>query len=122
MAAMEKVIVERLPDLGGWELYRLALEQDDDVVATIALRKGAGGVEYGVWRREDAEPSATGLLDRAAESAWSDVTRELTLQEVLAIYAKELPELRGGVVFKIDGAAEDTDDDDDDTEDDGDDD
>ena len=104
MAAVEKVIAERLADLGGWELYRLALESGDDVVATIALRRGAGGVDYGVWSRKDAEPSATGALDRAAEDGWDDDAREATLQEILAIYAAQMPELRGGVVFALDGA------------------
>jgi hypothetical protein len=106
MAAAEKVIAERLADLGGWELYRFALEHDDDVVATIALRHGASGVEYGVWRQKNAEPSATGILvlDHAGESAWSDAAREAALQEILAIYAAEMPELRAGVVFAIDGA------------------
>jgi hypothetical protein len=103
-AAVEKVIAERLADLGGWELYRFALEHGDDVVSTIALRRGAGGVDYGVWRRKDAEPSATGTLERAAESGWDDDAREAALQEILGIYAAEMPELRGGVVFAIDGA------------------
>lgn len=104
MAAVEKVKAERLADLGGWELYRLALENGDDVVSTIALRRGAGGVDYGVWHRKDAEPSATGTLDGASESGWDDDAREATLQEILAIYAAQMPELRGGVVFAIDGA------------------
>lgn len=101
--AAEKVIAERLADLGGWELYRLALESGDDVVSTIALRRGAGGVDYGVWSGKNAEPSATGILDRAADG-WDDDAREATLQEILAIYAAQMPELRGGVVFAIDGA------------------
>ena len=104
MAAVEKVIAERLADLGGWELYRFALEHGDDVVSTIALRRGEGGVDYGVWRRKDAEPSATGMIERAAESGWDDDAREATLQEILGIYAAQMPELRGGVVFAIDGA------------------
>ncbi len=113
MTEARKVIAERLTDLGGWELYRLALEDGDDVVSTIALRSGASGVDYGVWRREDAEPSATGSLDRAEDEAWSDAAREATLQEILAIYAAKMPELRGGVVFAIDAAASADDEDDD---------
>ncbi len=49
-------------------LYRFADEETDDVVCKVALRAedDAHEVEYGIWRADDAEPSATGRL----ESRW----------------------------------------------------
>lgn len=94
----ELVIVERLPSVGAWELYLFRGEETGETVCKVALRPGApDGVEYGVFRGEDGEPSATGTL--AQPTRFSDVEREDVLKELLTIYASKLPALRGGVEF-----------------------
>lgn len=134
MGRPETVIAERLPNLGAWELYLFTGEESAKTVCKVALRAGTpDGVEYGVFRGEDGEPSATGAI--APRGSWSDEAREDVLKEILTIYGSKLPELRGGVVFDFyceredpddveeedaaseDDAAEDADDDDDDDED-----
>ncbi|MGK3990620.1 hypothetical protein WME99_46675 [Sorangium sp. So ce136] len=116
----DRVIAERLPDLGAWEFYTLAFERSGDTICKVALRAGAlDGVEYGVFRGEDGEPSATGAI--AQPGSWSDEAREDVLKEVLTIYSGQLPELRGGVMFDFYGERESyyiTGDDDDDNDDD----
>ncbi len=134
----ETVIAERLPNLGAWELYLFTGEESARTVCKVALRTGTpDGVEYGVFRGEDGEPSATGAI--APRGSWSDEAREDVLKEILTIYGSKLPELRGGVVFDFyceredpddveeedaaaeddDDAVDDNDDDDDDDDDDG---
>ncbi|AUX40001.1 uncharacterized protein SOCE26_013960 [Sorangium cellulosum] len=113
----DRVIAERLPDLGAWEFYTLAFEDSGDAVCTVALRTGAlDGVEYGIFRGEDGEPSATGAI--AQPGSWSDEAREDALKAILTIYSGQLPELRGGVVFDFYGEREDDYDDDDANDDD----
>lgn len=95
---VETVIAQRLPDLGAWEFYLFSLDDSRDTVCKIALRAGSPeGVEYGVFRGEDGEPSATGVL--AQPETWSDEAREDALKEILSAYRAKLPELRGGVLF-----------------------
>jgi hypothetical protein len=109
-ARRETVIAQRLPDLGTWEFYLFALGDSGDTVCKVALRAdGAEGVEYGVFRREDGEPSATGVLARSG--SWSDEAREDALKEILTIYRSKLPELRGGVLFDLYCERQDDDDD-----------
>ncbi|WP_437318568.1 hypothetical protein [Sorangium sp. So ce385] len=106
-----RVIAERLPDLGAWEFYTLAFEDSGDTVCKVALRMGAlDGVEYGIFRGEDGEPSATGTI--APPGSWSDEAREDALKEILTIYSGQLPELRGGVAFDFYGEREEDYDDD----------
>jgi hypothetical protein len=94
----ETVIAERLPDLGTWELYVLKGVESGDTVCKVALRPGTpDGVEYGVFRGEDGEPSAAGAL--GPRGSWSDEAREDALKELLTIYRSKLPALRGGVMF-----------------------
>ncbi|UQA56452.1 hypothetical protein [Polyangium aurulentum] len=109
------VVVERLSNLGLWELYRFSDEETDDVICKIALRPDEDRdlVEYGVWRREDAEPSATGSLERDYPQAWDDEDREAVLREIAGIYAEGLPETRNGLEFCL-GELRDDDDDDED--------
>ena len=105
----EAVIAERLPNLGAWEFYVLRGEESGDTVCKVALRPGASdGVEYGIFRREDGEPSATGAI--LPPGSWSDDAREAFLKEILTIYEAKLPELRGGVVFDFYCEREDFDD------------
>jgi len=119
MRAVEKggegsaVVVERLSNLGLWELYRFSDEETDDVICKIALRPDEDRdlVEYGVWRREDAEPSATGSLERAYPEVWGDEDREAVLREIAGIYEEGLPETRNGLEFCL-GELRDDDDDD----------
>ena len=94
----ERVIAERLPDLGEWEFYLFSLEDSGDAVCKVALRgSSTDSVEYGVFRGEDGEPSATGAI--APPGRWSDEAREDALKEIMTIYGDNLPELRGGVLF-----------------------
>ncbi len=94
----ETVVAERLSDLGAWEFYLFTGETSGDTICKVALRAGTpDGVEYGVFRKEDGEPSATGAI--APKESWSDEAREDVLKEILTIYAARIPELRGGVVF-----------------------
>ena len=94
----ERVIAERLPSLGAWELYLFRGEESAKTVCKVALRPGTpDGVEYGVFRGEDGEPSATGAL--AQPASWSDEERGDVLKEILTIYESRLPALRGGVEF-----------------------
>jgi hypothetical protein len=98
----EVVIAERLPDIGAWELYLLTGEESGVTVCKVALRAGTPeGVEYGIFRGEDGEPSATGAL--APPGSWSDEAREDALKELLTIYRSKLPALRGGVIFDFYG-------------------
>ena len=62
-----RVVAERQTNLGQWEMYRFSDEETDEVVCRIALWPDdeRDQVEYGVWRKEDAEPSATGGGARA---------------------------------------------------------
>jgi hypothetical protein len=119
----ETVIAERLPDLGAWELYVLTGVESGVTVCKVALRPGTpDGVEYGVFRGEDGEPSAAGAL--APRGSWSDEAREDALKELLTIYRSKLPALRGGVMFDFYCEREEEDEDDlevDDDEDDEDD-
>ena len=119
----ETVIAERLPDLGAWELYVLTGVESGATVCKVALRPGTpDGVEYGVFRGEDGEPSASGAL--APRGSWSDEAREDALKELLTIYRSKLPALRGGVMFDFYCEREEEDEDDlevDDDEDDEDD-
>jgi hypothetical protein len=97
------VIAERLADLGAWEMYRFTVEDTDEVVCTVALRPGGGDIEYGVFRGEDGEPSATGLVARDGRP-WSDAAREGALEEILDAYEPKLPALRGHVVYDLEGS------------------
>src|SRR5689334_857534 len=109
------VVLTRLNDVDGWELYRAAARATDALVCTIALRPdaAAAGVDYGVWRGEDGEPSATGVIDWASiEGALTDADRDGVLREILAAYHAALPELRGGVELRLGEPDEDADDDD----------
>jgi len=99
MEELGKLIVERMSNLGEWELYRFADEETDEVVCKIALRGDAGEIEYGVWRKEDVEPSATGSLD--GEEPWGDAERERVLQEIARIYEDGVPEVVRGLKFQI---------------------
>lgn len=106
----ETVVAERLSDLGAWEFYLFSLDDSGAAVCKVALRTGhAEGVEYAVFRGEDGEPSAAGVI--AQPDPWSDEAREDVLKELLTIYAAKLPELRGGVVFDFYGERETPDDD-----------
>lgn len=108
---VESVIAERLPDLGALEFYRFTLEDSGDTVCKVALRTGTSdGVEYGVFRGEDGEVSASGTLP--APGSWSDEAREDALKEILTIYGDKLPEVRHGVVFDFYGEREPPDEDD----------
>lgn len=96
----ETLIAERLPDLGAWEFYVFTGEESGDTICKVALRAGTpDGVEYGVFRGEDGEPSATGAI--APPGSWGDEAREDALKEILTIYEDKLPELRGGVMFDL---------------------
>ncbi len=139
MRSKNLVIVERMNNLGEWELFRFSDEETDEIVCKMALRHDEPKdlVEYGVWRKQDAEPSATGTLETSAEE-WDDEAREKTLETIADIYRNGLPEIANGLVFKIgeddadeeedsedpegDGDEDDTDEDDSDEFDDDDDD
>ncbi|MBK9265170.1 MAG: hypothetical protein IPM54_35990 [Polyangiaceae bacterium] len=127
MKQTNMVVVERMTNLGAWELYRFADEGTDEVICKMALRHDdqTDAVEYGVWRRDDTEPSATGRLDLEVEDGWSDEARELALGEIARIYSQGLPETANGLLYKIgeeeDEEDDDAEDDDSDVEDDGDD-
>lgn len=102
MEADRRVAVERLSNLGEWEMYRLADELSDEVVCKIALKTDGVEVEYGVWRREDGEPSAIGkfLLEAWEDDGeWGDEAREWVLKQVAGIYEEEMPEVKRGLVF-----------------------
>jgi hypothetical protein len=109
-----RVIAERQSNLGLWELYRLSDEETDEVVCKIALRpdEDRDQVEYGVWRKEDAEPSATGSLERDLAKEWADEDREAVLREIAGIYEEGLPETRNGIAFYIGEIAEEDEEDD----------
>jgi hypothetical protein len=109
----DRVIAERLPNLGTWEFYLFSLEDSDETVCKVALRAGgADGVEYGVFRGEDGEPSASGAI--AQRGSWSDEAREDALKEILTAYGAKLPELRSGVIFDFYGERESDEDEEDD--------
>lgn len=97
------IIVERMVDLGGWELYRFTDDDSDEVVCKIALRLEDAGsaVEYGVWRKEESEPSATGSLDLERVVEWGDDARERTLRGIATIYEDGMPEVMKGLSFSI---------------------
>jgi hypothetical protein len=95
----EIVIVERLTNLEDWEVYRFAGEDTDEAVCKVVLRADDGVVEYGVWKGDDAEPSATGSV--AWEGPWGDEVRERVLREIVGAYEEALPEVRNGVEFAI---------------------
>ena len=112
----ERVIAERLPDLGVWEFYLFLLEDSGDPVCKVALRAGTpDGVEYGVFRGDEGETSASGAI--AQRGNWSDEAREDALKEILTAYGAELPALRSGVVFDFYGERELDEEDEDDNED-----
>ena len=105
-----KIVVERMTNLGEWELYRLADEESDEVVCKVGLRAG-GDVEYGIWRKEEAEPSATGTLQRDGAAGWGDEAREQVLRKLAGIYEEGMPEVERGLVFRIGDVEEDAEDD-----------
>jgi hypothetical protein len=103
----EAVVAQRQADLGGWELYRVVRQDDDDAVCVVALRAAARadeGVLYGVYRGADAEPSASGTIGRVA-APWSDAAREAVLREILAAYVAQLPALAGPLGFDFGASA-----------------
>ncbi len=102
MADESRVIGGRLADLGAWELYRFALEDGEEAVCTVALQAAPAvdDVAYAVFRGEDAEPSASGTIARAAPG-WSDEARIDVLEEILTAYRPRLPALGAGVVFDL---------------------
>jgi hypothetical protein len=109
---ISRVIAERQSNLGQWELYRFSDEETDEVVCRIALRPDEDRdiVEYGVWRREDAEPSANGSLEREFKREWGDEDREAVLREITGIYEEGLPETRNGIEFLLGEIQEEDDD------------
>ena len=110
-----QIIVERLTNLGLWELYRFADEESDSVICKVALCIGAiDEVEYGIWRGEDAEPSAMGSVEWNG-SEWNDQIREDKLREILSAYKNALPEIQQGLDFQI-GEPDDLEDDGDEDE------
>src|SRR5262249_45817279 len=98
-----------MSDLGEWELYRFTGGVSDDVVCKVALRvdEDADEVEYGIWRAEDAEPSANGRLERDGGSGWNDGAREAALRQVTEIYEDGVPEVKRGLEFQIGGLEDD---------------
>lgn len=117
MRSKNLVIVERMNNLGPWEFFRFSDEETDAVICKMALRHDEPQdlVEYGVWRKLEGEPSATGTIEIQADE-WDDEAREKTLEAIAEIYRKGLPEVAAGLIFKI--AEDDADEEDDDAEDD----
>jgi hypothetical protein len=103
--ADETVVGERLADLGGWEFYRFAPKDGDEVVCVVALSPGEAEVAYGVYRAMDGEPSASGAVARGRGS-WSDAAREEALREILAAYSRDLPALAANIELDLGRAPE----------------
>ena len=106
-----KVVVQRMSNLVEWEMYRFADNASDEVVCKIVLRvdESANKVEYGIWRADEAEPSATGRIERDREGAWQDGERKSMLAQIAEIYEQGIPEGTRGLDFQI-GDVEDGDD------------
>lgn len=101
MEAERRIVVERLTDLGEWEMYCFADELSDEPVCKAAIHVDGVEVEYGVWRHEEGEPSATGkfLWDDAGE--WDDAARERVIRHLVGIYEEQMPEVKAGLVFHL---------------------
>lgn len=125
MRSKNLVIVERMNNLGPWEFFRFSDEETDAVICKMALRHDEPQdlVEYGVWRKLEGEPSATGTIEIQVDE-WDDEARAKTLEHIADIYRRGLPEIAPGLIFKIaeDDADEDDDADESDEDDDADDD
>lgn len=119
--ADRRVAVERLSNLGDWEMYRFADEMMDNAVCRVALRPDGESIEYGIWRKDDAEPSATGKLEWDDDDEWGNEAREAVLARIASIYADGLPEVKKGLAFHIAPLDEDDEDDGDDDDEDDDD-
>lgn len=100
-ASEQKVLVERLPNLGDWEFYKLARDEDDALVCKIAMRADSEirEAEYGLWLAADDEPSATGTIAWDAYGEWSDASREAALREIVTAHDRELPNARDRLEF-----------------------
>ncbi|MEZ4294778.1 MAG: hypothetical protein R3B70_07355 [Polyangiaceae bacterium] len=91
------VTVERLRDVGEWEMYRLIDEDDIEPLCVIALKAEdkSRAVEYAIWREKEGkdteEPGSTGSVvwDEAAGS-WSDEAREDALRQIAYRYEEDI--------------------------------
>jgi hypothetical protein len=106
VAEEDTVVGERLQDLGPWEFYRFSRRNSGHIECTVALLPTGEDVAYGVYRGSDAEPSASGTIVREGED-WSNATREVVLNEILAAYRPELPTLAAGVELELAGDPDD---------------
>ncbi len=110
MSRDERAVVQRISNLGDWEIFRVALEESDHLVCTVGIRvepavAGDTGsrIGYAVFtpRSREAEASSTVAKGRGA---WSDDLRETVLRSVLGSHPDLLPLLEGGRVIAFERA------------------
>jgi hypothetical protein len=102
----ERVMVRRMSNLGAWEMYRVALEDSDEVICLLGLA-GAGG-EYALFPRGERDATQSSKLSHSTEGRWSDASRRKVVSDILDKNIDLLPRLSGGreIAFDIDGSQE----------------
>jgi hypothetical protein len=102
----ERAIVRRMSNLGAWEMYRVALEDSDEVICLLGVADGGG--EYALFPRGERDATQASKLGKSAKEPWSDALRRKTVGEILDKNIESLPRLGGGreIAFDIDGSQE----------------
>ena len=89
-----RALVERISNIGSWEMFRLVWEDTGRPICSIALHPSgsASTIEYAVWRANDLEePGTTGTVQRAAQQReWGEEAREDALRQLLYRYEDDL--------------------------------
>lgn len=99
-----RALVERISNIGSWEMFRFVWEDTGRPICSIALRpyESASSIEYAVWRAIDLEePGTTGTVERAAsEREWSEKVREDAIRQLLYRYEDDLSVAQAQLTFE----------------------